>query len=205
MGQHAHFTSARRPGHISLLTSHFSHLTSPKMTFHEIKTAIQLQFGEAQIDSIETGPQPIIVIPADLLADICQFLHQDARFYFDFLACITAIDNGPGLATMELIYNLTSLPYQHDLTLKIVFPRNTDEQPLPSVPTVSHIWRTADWHEREAFDLLGINFKDHPDLRRILLPEDWEGHPLRKDYVAQERYHGIHVKYENDIPNNDRS
>jgi NADH-quinone oxidoreductase subunit C len=65
---------------------------------------------------------------------------------------------------------------------------------LPSVPSLVSIWRTADWHEREAFDLVGVYFEGHPDLRRILLPEDWVGHPLRKDYVEQEKYHGIQVK-----------
>ena len=79
--------------------------------------------------------------------------------------------------------------------LKVVFDRALPNEAAPQVPTVSHIWKTADWHEREAFDLMGIQFSNHPDLRRILLPEDWEGHPLRQDYQAQEYYHGIQVKY----------
>jgi NADH-quinone oxidoreductase subunit C len=96
---------------------------------------------------------------------------------------------------MEVIYNLYSIPFEHSLMLKIIFPRNKEDEPLPVVPSVSAIWRTADWHEREAFDLVGISFSNHPDLRRILLPEDWVGYPLRKDYEAQEYYHGIQVKY----------
>ena len=165
------------------------------MTFEEIKQILISQFGE-NIGSEEKGPQPILTVPAEMIAPVCKFLFEDERLYFDYLACITSIDNGHTLATMELIYNLTSIPYGHDLMIRITFPRNTEDQPLPSISTVSHIWRTADWHEREAFDLMGINFENHPDLRRILLPEDWDGHPLRKDYHAQEKYHGIHVRYE---------
>ena len=70
-----------------------------------------------------------------------------------------------------------------------------EKNKLPQVPSLVKIWKTADWHEREVYDLVGVNFKGHPDLRRILLPEDWEGHPLRKDYQEQEKYNGIKVKY----------
>ncbi len=166
------------------------------MTFQEIVNILETQFADLEMAADEKNPQPVLSIPANQIAAVCQFLHGHDQLYFDYLACITAIDNGPGAATMEVIYNLTSIPYGHDLTLKIVFPRNTADQSLPTVPTVSHIWRTADWHEREAFDLFGIHFTDHPDLRRILLPEDWQGHPLRKDYTVQDRYHGIYVNYE---------
>lgn len=166
------------------------------MTFQEITDIVTSQFPEYAVSPDTKNLQPALIVPAQGVADICRFLHEDARLYFDYLACITAIDNGVAADTMELVYNLTSIPYGLDLTLKTVFPRSTSEGTLPSVPTVSHIWRTADWHEREAFDLMGISFEGHPDLRRILLPEDWEGHPLRKDYNAQERYHGIYVRYE---------
>jgi NADH-quinone oxidoreductase subunit C len=170
------------------------------MTFQEISALIVAQFPDVAIDADTKGPQPILIVPVEKIDAICAFLHQDSRLYFDFLACITAMDNGPGLATMEVIYNLTSIPYHTDLTIKVVFPRNAADTALPSVPTVSHIWRTADWHEREAYDLMGIYFEGHPDLRRILLPEDWEGHPLRRDYNVQDRYHGIYVRYEDGGP-----
>ena len=78
--------------------------------------------------------------------------------------------------------------------LKVLVPRNTGSSKLPTVPSIAHIWRTADWHEREAFDLVGIQFTGHPDLRRILLPTDWVGHPLRTDYQEEEQYHGIKTK-----------
>jgi NADH-quinone oxidoreductase subunit C len=170
------------------------------MNFQEITALIAAEFPDLAIDADTKSPQPVLIVPVDQIAVVCEFLYRDERLFFDFLACITSIDNGPGLATMEVIYNLTSIPYQTDFTIKVVFPRNTVEGALPIVPTVSHIWRTADWHEREAFDLMGIHFSGHPDLRRILLPEDWEGHPLRKDYHAQERYHGIYVRYEDGNP-----
>ena len=166
------------------------------ITFQEITDIVTSQFPEYAISPDTKNLQPALMVPAQGIAAICRFLHEDERCYFDYLACITAIDHGVAADTMELIYNLTSIPYGSDLALKTVFARNTAEGTLPSVPTVSHIWRTADWHEREAFDLMGITFDGHPDLRRILLPEDWEGHPLRKDYNAQERYHGIYVRYE---------
>jgi NADH-quinone oxidoreductase subunit C len=148
--------------------------------------------GEAII--VKSDSQSITV-STERIAEVCELLHTHEACYFDMLSCLTGIDNGTEKNTMEVIYNLYSIPYEHSLMLKVVFNRNQASEALPQVPTVSHIWQTADWNEREAFDLVGINFINHPDLRRILLPEDWEGHPLRKDYQAQEYYHGIQVKY----------
>lgn len=130
--------------------------------------------------------QPYLTVPADRLVDVCQLLRTDNRFFFDLLACVTAIDNGPEANTIEVIYNLTSIPYERNLGLRVTVPRAN-----PVVPSVAHIWRTADWHEREAFDLVGVVFANHPDLRRILLPTDWVGHPLRRDYQEMTEYHGI--------------
>ncbi|GAB2604370.1 NADH-quinone oxidoreductase subunit C [Spirosoma areae] len=163
------------------------------MSFSEITTLLTERFG-SDIQPNTQNPQPYFALPAERLAKLCQFLRDDDRLFFDLLACVTAIDNGPEISTMEVIYNLTSIPYGHNLMLKVVVPRTTSETNLPSVPSVAHIWRTADWHEREAFDLLGIHFENHPDLRRILLPADWVGHPLRTDYQEEEQYHGIKTK-----------
>jgi NADH-quinone oxidoreductase subunit C len=143
------------------------------------------------LEKCRKATPPAIVVPAQRIADVCQLLHDHPQTYFDYLACITALDNGPDIGTLEVIYNLYSIPYNLQLMIKLVVPRNKPQEPLPAVPTVSHIWQAANWHEREAYDLLGIDFTGHPDLRRILLPTDWQGHPLRTDYVPQEHYHGI--------------
>ena len=164
------------------------------MTFPDIHTILQSHFGSDTFLANTTNPQPYLTVPANRLVELCQFLRDDDRLFFDLLACVTAIDNGSETNTMEVIYNLTSIPYEHNLMLKIMVPRNAGGQPLPAVPSVSHLWRTADWHEREAYDLMGIHFTGHPDLRRILLPTDWNGHPLRRDYREDEQYHGIKTK-----------
>lgn len=160
------------------------------MTFTDIQTLLEEQFGP--IFQVNTqNPQPYLAVPADRLVDVCRFLRDDNRLFFDLLACVTAIDNGPATGTMDVIYNLTSIPYEQNLALYVTVPRNQAGESLPSVPSVTSIWRTADWHEREAFDLVGIRFEGHPDLRRILLPTDWVGHPLRTDYQEIDEYHGI--------------
>ena len=163
------------------------------MTFPEMTDLLTAQFGtEIQVNT--QNFQPYLIIPVEQLVNICQFLRDDDRLFFDLLACVTGIDNGLEANTMEVIYNLTSIPYEHNLMMKVIVPRNSSSAQLPSVPSVAHIWRTADWHEREAFDLVGIHFEHHPDLRRILLPTDWVGHPLRTDYEEEETYHGIKTK-----------
>lgn len=160
---------------------------------------LQLQdaFGQEVILGIDDNANPpALLVTPEAIADVCRYLHEHEQLYFDQLSCITGLDGGPEAQTMEVIYNLYSIPYNRHLMLKVMLQRNQPGSPLPSLPSVSSIWRTADWHEREIFDLLGISFTDHPDLRRILLPADWEGHPLRKDYREQEYYHGIWVRYD---------
>ncbi len=166
------------------------------LSFQELKALLVHQFGEDMIIGQQAEAlQPSLTIVTEKIGEVCQFLAQEPTAYFDFLACLTALDNGPVRGTMEVIYHLYSIPYEHSLVLKVLFPRNLNPEELPEVPTVSHVWRTADWHEREAYDLLGVRFVGHPDLRRILLPADWQGYPLRKDYREQETYHGITVVY----------
>lgn len=132
-----------------------------------------------------------IEVSSDKILAVCEALHKNPSCYFDMLSCITALDNGKEANTMEVIYNLYSIPFNHHLMLKVILPREK-----PEIDSVISVWRTADWQEREAFDMYGIVFKGHPDLRRILMPADWEGYPLRKDYQTQEEYKGVTVKYE---------
>jgi len=166
------------------------------MSLEEIQNLLNKQFGEETILASDPDATPATLqVPAQQIAEICRVLHENEQTYFDYLSCLTALDNGPEANTMEVIYHLYSIPYNVQLGLQVIIPREKEGQALPQLPTVSHIWRTADWHEREAFDMLGIMFIGHPDLRRILLPADWKGHPLRKDYQEQEYYHGIKVVY----------
>lgn len=166
------------------------------MTFEEIVELIKEKFGEESILSAHTDVmQPFVVVKTDLLFQICQELYTNSSTYFDYLSCLTGIDNGLKENTLEIIYHLFSIPFEHHFIIKVILPRNAKDEPIPEVESISSIWQTANWHEREAYDLVGINFLNHPDLRRILLPADWEGHPLRKDYEEQEYYHGIQVKY----------
>lgn len=168
------------------------------MTFQEIKERLESRFPHAiQGEDLQATPQALL-INVHQLVDVCSFLHEQEGLYFDSLSCLTGIDNGPDHGTMEVAYNLYSIPYNHYLMLKVQVDRTN-----PQVPSVASIWRTADWHEREAYDLLGITFDGHPDLRRILLPNDWVGYPLRKDYQEQEKYHGMTVVYDRDLPVDD--
>jgi NADH-quinone oxidoreductase subunit C len=138
----------------------------------------------------ENASPKAILIHADDLVTVCSTLHAHEESFFDMLSCITGIDNGPEKGTMEIAYNLYSIPYNYHLMIKVKVPRDGAE-----VESLASIWKTANWHEREIFDLFGVVFKNHPDLRRILLPADWDGHPLRKDYKVQEYYKGIKTDY----------
>ena len=165
-------------------------------TFQDIKEAVAARFGEFVIAGENTAlAQPQLIVKTSLIKDVCLFLRDDKRFFFDQLACLSGVDNGPAKNTLEVIYHLYSIPFHLFFVLKVEVERGDGKTQLPEVPSVVDVWRTADWHEREAFDMYGVTFAGHPDLRRILLPADWEGYPLRKDYTEQEYYHGIKVAY----------
>ena len=164
------------------------------MNLEEIKSILIQKFGESVIVGEETtGLQPSLLIDPDRIADVCLELRDNSKTYFDFLSCLSGVDYGVEANRFGVVYHLASIPYQTQLTLKISKENNRDLDNLPSFPTVSNVYHSADWHEREAFDMEGIFFDGHPDLRRILMPDDWEGYPLRKDYKNAEFYKGIKI------------
>src|SRR5215831_18342469 len=132
------------------------------------------------------------VAPAAIV-EVCRFLKAEPGLAFDCLSNLSGVDY-PKRGVIEIVYNLYSYRHRHLFALKVGAPRDN-----PVVPTVSSVWAHADWQEREAFDLLGVTFTGHADLRRILMPEDWPGHPLRKDFVEPQEYHGISTVRESPI------
>lgn len=160
----------------------------------KVKDLIIANIGEQAIVRVEEEHlQPILVLQAETLVEIAFLLRDTEGYYFDFLSNISAVDYHPD-ARFAVVYHLASIPYQAQLTLKVEVENDRRSDNLPEVPSVASVWRTAEWHEREAFDLMGLFFTGHPDLRRILLPDDWQGYPLRKDYEDAETYHGIAIK-----------
>jgi NADH-quinone oxidoreductase subunit C len=161
------------------------------MTFDELKSIVQSEFPDRILgEDLNANPKALIVDHNSIKA-LCLWLRDNESTYFDSLSCLSGIDHGPEENRMEVVYHLYSIPFDLHLSLKTIIDRT-----FPIIDSVTDVWKTANWHEREAYDLLGIQFNDHPDLRRILLPNDWEGHPLRQDYQEQEKYHGIVVKYD---------
>ncbi len=173
------------------------------MNAQEIFERLKTMFGDDPLRVETDAIDPWIEIRPGRLLDVCQALRDSTDLEFDFLNCITAVDyleTDPKRAArpsfephLELVYHLSSIARRHRLVLKVSLPRWKNDTPgvLPEVASVAGLWRTADWHEREVHDLSGVWFVGHPDLRRILCPEDWEGHPLRKDYEMPLEYHGI--------------
>lgn len=152
------------------------------------------RFGDALTAVVAEDKHPRAHTTAEHWRAIAQWLRNDPMTLMDWLACISAVDylaEGRFCAA----YDLYSTQHRHRLAVKVFVPRDR-----AVIPSVADLWPAADWHEREAYDLMGIRFEGHPDLRRILLPEDWQGHPLRKDYVFPREYHGIPALTENAAP-----
>ena len=135
--------------------------------------------------SIIEGKEAILVSP-DNWIETSMLLKNDSEFDFNYLMCLSSYDKGND-KTYGVAYNLFSITKHHYLEVRVEIE---DGMPIPSVVS---LWQTANWHEREAYDMMGIKFYGHPDLKRILLPEDWEGFPLRKDYKVADYYHGVPI------------
>lgn len=164
---------------------------------------LKQKFGDKICGANLENIDPWIEATPDGLVEICTHLKNEPSLAFNYLNCISGVDylhtdekkaaKVDWQPHVEVVYHLFSMKHKHSLVLKVILPRWKDDQPgqLPELPSVAHIWSTADWHEREVYDLMGVFFTDHPNLRRILCPEDWVGHPLRKDYEMPLEYHGI--------------
>ena len=151
---------------------------------------LKARFGEAVLSFEAAAKQPFAVVAADRIAEVAAFLKTEPDLRFDNLMCLSAVDYPKETPPrMEIVYHLLSYAHAHQFVLKVQLPRED-----PRLPTVEGSWGVANWHEREAYDLFGIVFEGHSDLRRILLPDDWEGYPLRKDWQDPDFYNGMHVK-----------
>jgi len=155
------------------------------MTPSEIIEILKPHEGDGIVSAAADGTHPHVVVKAQRLAAVAAVLKTDWRLRFDLLRCISAID-WPAQNGVELSYDLISTSLGHAFAVKVMLDRAD-----PQVESVAGVWPAAEWHEREAFDLMGVTFLRHPDLRRILLPEDWVGHPLRKDYPYPVAYKGL--------------
>ena len=159
------------------------------MTPQEIHSTLTGRFGDGILDAkLEGVINPYIKIAPDRMNEVALFLRDDGRLLFDSLMLLTGMDYTGG--KLGVVYHLDSMKLNHKIVLKVEV---TIEQ--PHVQSVESVWKSANWHEREAYDMYGIVFDGHPDLRRILMPDDWEGYPLRKDFKVPEFYNGMKVPY----------
>ncbi len=154
----------------------------------EIFQRLSSEFGEKVLGLFDQQPSdPAISIAPEAIFDICHTLRDDEEMQFDYLMSLSGLDLGEKLG---MVYHLCSMQLGHRIVIKAEVDKAN-----PIVPSVERLWRTADWHERETYDLVGIHFEGHHNMIRILCPYDWEGHPLRKDYQVPEMYHGMKVTY----------
>jgi len=174
-------------------------------TSEEIYKSLKEKFGDSIVELNSAQPvEAFIIVNPQSIDEVCLFLKDNEEFKFDSLMCLSGVDDANGEkktnedgstaiigATLSVFYHLESIELKHKVTLKVSVNKDNLE-----VKSVTGVWSHADWHEREAYDLLGIKFLNHPDLRRILMPYDWEaGYPLRKDYENPEFYQGMKVPY----------
>ncbi|MFO0581936.1 MAG: NADH-quinone oxidoreductase subunit C [Anaeromyxobacter sp.] len=163
------------------------------MTPQEIQAALAGKFGEAVGPMAETKRDPFFTVRKDAIVEVCRFAKEDPALAMDCLEDLTALD-WPARNVIEVVLHLWSFRHRHGACVKVELPREA-----PVVRSLTGVWRAADWFEREVLDLFGVTFEGHPDPRRIMLPDDWEGHPLRKDYVEAGGWHGISNERENPL------
>lgn len=175
------------------------------VSIEDIHADLQEKFsdmiGEMRREPADTGT-PFIIVKAEWIRDVCLYLRDDSKYLMNNLNLLSCVDfrefkGAEYQGQLGVVYHMSSLQpvgdsWQtiHRCALRVYTPVSD-----PKVPSVARVWRTADWHEREGYDMFGIVFEGHPDLRRILLPDDWEGYPLRKDYKVPDYYNGMKVPY----------
>ncbi len=174
------------------------------MAPEEVCKLLKDQFGEAIEDTVLQGSHPYARVAADRWPEVALFLRDDPRLKFNLLRCISSLDL---LADEKFacIYDLCHVPTDRPAELKtktyVFAVRVLTERSDAKIPTVCHVWPAADWHEREAYDLMGITFTGHPNLTRILCADGWVGHPLRKDYEFPLEFEGIPATTEFELTN----
>jgi NADH-quinone oxidoreductase subunit C len=160
---------------------------------------VQEKFPQALIETVKFRGEQTIVLKPERLVAVCSYLQKNLQY--TFLSSVTAVDWFERVPRYDVVYHLLSIPHRCELRLKVRVGERGEEH--PSVPTVVGVWPAANWYEREVYDLFGITFAGHPDLRRILMPMDWTTHPLRKDYPLSgfdlpEPHWGGQVPYDTD-------
>ncbi len=146
------------------------------MTNEEIKNTVTSLFPSVTYD--ETGEFLTLLVPPTEFHQVMDALRYNAEFHFNYLFCLTCID---WKTHFMMVYHLLSRTHRHNIVVKAKLDNIKD----PKIDTVADIWQTANFHEREVYDLFGVKFNNHPDLRRLFLTEDWDGYPLRKNYVDE--------------------
>ncbi len=149
----------------------------------QVMARVREAFPDAVAGADAQARDPTVQVAPGAVLEVLRFLRDDADLRLDFLMAVTGVDL-LGIAdppVLRVLYHLFSYAHRHTLVVRADVPRDQ-----PVIPSVASLYPTATWHERETYDLLGVRFEGHPDLRRLLLPDEWKGHPLRKDWVEDE-------------------
>jgi NADH-quinone oxidoreductase subunit C len=147
---------------------------------HKLVKNLKARFDGVVLEAVEFIGQLSVRIEPGAIVAVCNYLRDDADARFNYLSDLTCVHYPMGPERpLEIVYNLYSIPRNERVRLKVAIAEGA------SVDSVTEVWPTANWMEREVYDLFGVSFRNHPDMRRILLPPDWEGHPLRKDYPLE--------------------